>query len=130
MAESRLEERRSFCRNPGDLAAIGVASGERVRISSEFGTVEVISEADESLRRGVVSVLHGYGGLPGDSDYLRDGACVNVLISTDANLQKINGTPRMTGFPVAITTADRCNAPPTIQNMDQVRVSAGNASGV
>jgi anaerobic selenocysteine-containing dehydrogenase len=93
--------------HPDDLAALGIASGDPIRISSELATVEVVAEADDTLRPGIVSMSHGFGILPEESDYRRDGVCSNLLISTDKNLQTINAMPRMTAFPVAISPADR-----------------------
>jgi anaerobic selenocysteine-containing dehydrogenase len=97
--------------NPADLAAIGVAAGDLIRISSETATVEMIAEPDDTLRRGVVSVVHGYGVLPEDNDYKRDGICVNILLTTDKHLQTINAMPWMTAVPVTVTPADRRNSP-------------------
>jgi anaerobic selenocysteine-containing dehydrogenase len=96
--------------NPEDIAALGIAPGDPVRVSSETTTVEMITEADPTMRRGAVAIVHGYGNLPDDNDYKRDGVSVNILISTDANLQAINAMPRMTSIPVCITPADRRNS--------------------
>jgi hypothetical protein len=70
-------------------------------------TIEAIAEADETMRPGVLSMTHGFGVLPEDNDYQRDGACVNLLISTDRELQTINAMPRMTAFPIAVSPAVR-----------------------
>ncbi len=88
--------------NSADLATMGLASGDRVRVISRTGAVEAIVEADDTLRPGVLSMLHGFGVLPEDNDYMRDGVSANLLISTDSELQPINAMPRMTAFPVAI----------------------------
>jgi anaerobic selenocysteine-containing dehydrogenase len=97
--------------NPQDLADMGASAGDLVRVSSETVTVEMIAEADVTLRRGVISVTHGYGVLPEDIDFKRDGVSVNIFISTDANLQTINAMPRMTSIPVAVAAvgAMRCD---------------------
>jgi anaerobic selenocysteine-containing dehydrogenase len=91
--------------NPKDLADLGLKAGDRVRLSSETTTVEMIAQADETLRPGVVSVVHGYGDLPEQIDFDKNGVSVNIFISTDANLQSINAMPRMTSVPVAISAA-------------------------
>ena len=67
-----------------------------------IASVEVIVQADDSLRAGIVSLTHGFGLLPGETDYLRDGVCSNMLISTDRELQTINAMPRMTAFPLHV----------------------------
>ena len=88
--------------HPGDLAGLGISSRDTVRLTSAIASVDVIVEADESLRAGIVSLTHGFGLLPEETDYLRDGVCSNMLISTDRELQTINAMPRMTAFPVHI----------------------------
>ena len=93
--------------NPKDLDSLGIASGDPIHISSEVTTIEAIAEADETMRSGVLSMTHGFGVLPEDNEYQRDGACVNLLISTDRELQTINAMPRMTAFPIAVSPAGR-----------------------
>jgi anaerobic selenocysteine-containing dehydrogenase len=91
--------------HPDDIAELGIQSGDPVRISSRTTTIEILCEADETMRRGVVSMSHGYGDLPELNDYRRTGVAVNALLSTDIDVQKINAMPRMTAVPVAITAA-------------------------
>ena len=58
------------------------------------------------MRRGVVSVAHGWGALPEEQvDYRTSGVSTNLLISTSANLDPINAMPVMTGIPVRIVPA-------------------------
>lgn len=97
--------------HPQDLAAMGLTDGDLVRVCSETTTVEMIAEADETLRPGVLSVVHGFGVLPEENDFKRDGVSVNIFISTDANLQTINAMPRMTSVPVVISPAERRSTP-------------------
>lgn len=91
--------------NPGDMAKEAVESGDWVELTSDAGTVRAIAEGDETLRSGVVSLIHGFGDLPDSSDYLSDGVSTNLLISTDRDLQTINAMPRMSGIPVNIRRA-------------------------
>jgi anaerobic selenocysteine-containing dehydrogenase len=93
--------------NPSDMLALNIADGHWIEISSDHGTITVVVEADDSVRRGVVSLCHGFGTLPGRDDYLNEGVSPNILISTDRNLQTINGTPRMSAIPVNIRAANR-----------------------
>src|SRR3546814_7669336 len=69
-----------------------------MEIASDNGTVDAMVEADETIRPGVVSMSHGFGGLPEDGDYLTNGASANLLISTERNRKAINGMPRMSGI--------------------------------
>jgi anaerobic selenocysteine-containing dehydrogenase len=88
--------------NPQDMAAHGVDAGDWIEVSSEHGAIEVLAEPDETIRRGVVSISHGFGGLPDEEDFLAKGASPNALISTDDHLQTINAMPRMTAIPISI----------------------------
>jgi anaerobic selenocysteine-containing dehydrogenase len=89
--------------NPADLAMAGLMEGETVDVVSDTGRITAIVVSDASLRRGVVSLLHGFGGLPEDSDSESGyGANVNALISTDRDVEAINSMPRMSAIPVAI----------------------------
>jgi anaerobic selenocysteine-containing dehydrogenase len=91
--------------NPADMAAKQVNDGDWVELTSDNATVRAIAESDETLRRGVVSLTHGFGDLPDETDYLTDGVSTNLLISTDRDLQTINAMPRMSGIPVNVERA-------------------------
>jgi anaerobic selenocysteine-containing dehydrogenase len=93
--------------HPDDLVQYGMKNGDRIQIASDHGQVVAIVEADPSVRRGVVSMAHGWGKLPGEStDAALHGSSVNMLISTDSNVEPINGMPRMSGIPVNIARAN------------------------
>jgi anaerobic selenocysteine-containing dehydrogenase len=91
--------------NPADLAAKEINDGDWVELTSDNATVRAIAEGDETLRPGVVSLTHGFGDLPDESDYLTEGVSTNLLISTDRDLQTINAMPRMSGIPVNVERA-------------------------
>jgi anaerobic selenocysteine-containing dehydrogenase len=91
--------------NPADMAVTGIADGDWIAITSDHGTIRVLAQEDAAMRRGVVSICHGFGGLPDEDDFLIDGVSPNQLISTDRNLQTINGQPRMSGIPVNVRRA-------------------------
>ncbi|MCX2981975.1 nitrate reductase [Halieaceae bacterium IMCC14734] len=99
--KQRVPYNRVFV-NPLDLQAEGCADGDRLRVCSEHGSIEAIAAADPSVRQGVVSVSHGFGGLPDADDYLEQGSNTNLLISTSSDLASINAMPRMSGFPVRL----------------------------
>ncbi len=88
--------------HPGEFGPLGIEAGDRIEIASEHGRVEAIAEADDSLRPGVVSISHCWGGtVDGDGP----GTNINSLISSEKNLQPINAMPRMSGVPVNISKA-------------------------
>ncbi len=71
-------------------------------ITSDAGSIPAVVAAEPDLRRGVVSMSHGWGTLPQDTVYERDGANTGLLISTDRDLDPINAMPRMTAIPVRL----------------------------
>jgi len=93
--------------HPDDLAALGMVSGQGIAIASAHGRIEAFAEADDSMRPGVVSISHGWGGLPDDAADAGDphsvGVNVNRLTSTLSDLQSINAMPRLTALPVRLS---------------------------
>ncbi|WP_257538485.1 molybdopterin-dependent oxidoreductase [Sphingobium sp. CFD-1] len=94
---------------PEDMARLEIISGDWVEIASAHGTVTGLAQADGTLRPSVVSMSHGFGGLP-DED-MDDAGSPNLLISTDSDLQTINAMPRMTAIPVRVRRLDRFSTP-------------------
>lgn len=89
--------------NPEDLARLGLASGDRVEISSRHGSIIGFVEAEKDLRPGVLSMTHGFGGKAGDDyDPARDGANVNRLTSWTDDYDPYNGMPRMSAIPISV----------------------------
>jgi anaerobic selenocysteine-containing dehydrogenase len=86
--------------HPDDVAALGLDTGVRVEIVSDHGRIPAIVEADESLRPGVASMAHGWGGLPGEGvDYERAGASPTLLIASEPR-EPINAMARLSSIPV------------------------------
>ncbi|WP_372736406.1 molybdopterin dinucleotide binding domain-containing protein, partial [Nocardioides sp.] len=85
--------------HPDDISALGAQSGQVMRLVSAHGAIEVELAADETLRPGVVSVSHGFGGrVVGE-----DGpafAAVSRLLSTDTTLDKVSRMPILSALPV------------------------------
>jgi anaerobic selenocysteine-containing dehydrogenase len=89
--------------HPDDLARLGVPAGHLVEIRSEHDTIIGVVEPDRDLRPGVVSMSHGFGGIPGeDEDPRADGANTNRLLRTDVEYDRYTGIPRMGALPVAV----------------------------
>lgn len=91
--------------HPDDLSELGIGAGDRVEIVSDHSRILAIAEPDERLGRGVVSMSHCFGGLPGEDDDPRRGASTNRLVDTDRHHQAINAMPTMSGLPVAVVPA-------------------------
>ena len=102
----RVPYNRAFI-HPDDLADIGAVAGDEVEISSASGSIVAAAEPDPTLRRRVLSVPHGFGGLPdaaGNRGYYQDGVSANLLLD-DAVRETINAMPRMTGIKVSLRRA-------------------------
>ena len=55
------------------------------------------------MKRGVVSMTHGFGGMPGeDADYKERGASISRLLSLDHDYEPLQAMPLMSGVPVRI----------------------------
>ncbi len=95
--------------HPADLQAEGLAEGDRVEVRSAHGAIEVVAEADPALRRGVVTIVHGFGrNAERGGKYEDGGVSVNRLLSLDAaSRETINAMPWMSGIPVAIRRVAR-----------------------
>jgi len=92
-----------LCMHPDDLAATGLADGAECRVLSDNGGIPAIARADATLKRGVVSMTHGYGGLAGEAvDYRTQGASTSLLISLERDCEPLQAMPRMSGVPVRI----------------------------
>jgi anaerobic selenocysteine-containing dehydrogenase len=89
--------------HPDDMKELQVRDGDVVALSTRKTTVLVVVESDASLRRGVVALTHGFGGL--GRDFERNprvaGTNVNLLIDHE-EMDPITGIPRMSAIPVAI----------------------------
>jgi anaerobic selenocysteine-containing dehydrogenase len=92
--------------HPADLADLGMATGDLAVLASAHGEVRVVVESDDTLRRGVLSMTHGFGGMPGDDDDPhRYGTNPARLLSIDVETQAINRMPRMSAVPVALAVS-------------------------
>lgn len=98
--------RHQLLMNPGDLTPRGLKDGQRVRVSSSVGTVEVDLVATADIMPGVVSLPHGFGhtrpGVRLGVATTVPGVSVNDL--TDPGLfDELAGTAALNGVPVAVT---------------------------
>lgn len=91
--------------HPDDLAALGVRYGELVEIRSNHGTILGVAAADAGLRRGLVSMSHAFGDLPGGDEEERVrsvGSTISRLIPVDRDFDPHSGMPRMSAVPVNV----------------------------
>ncbi len=85
--------------NPADMAALGLANGDRVEIEGDGRRLVGIAEADPTVRTGVVSMSHSWGGLPDEPEDPFGAACTALLVRGDVR-ETINAMPAMTAIGV------------------------------
>lgn len=100
--------RRRFPYNPAFMnaacmAAIGVDSGDVVRIDSDHDFIYGVAERANDIRPGVISMSHARGGEPDlDGEVRNIGSTTNRLVSTERNFEPISGIPRQSAIPVNV----------------------------
>ncbi|MGH3729571.1 MAG: molybdopterin-dependent oxidoreductase [Micromonosporaceae bacterium] len=95
--------------HPDDLKTHGIIDGQRVRVRSRTGAVEVEAVATTDLMPGVVSLPHGWGhtraGTRLSVASRTPGVSVNDL-TDPARLDSVSGNAALNGLPVTIEPAD------------------------
>ncbi len=92
--------------HPDDLAALGITADSLVTVRSRHGDMLARVEADDSLRSGVIAVVHGFGAAMTVAGAHAQGAMGSVarLVNMDEP-DPISGIPRMSALPVAVQPA-------------------------
>jgi anaerobic selenocysteine-containing dehydrogenase len=89
--------------HPADLEELGVVAGDVVEVGSRTATIRAIVQPDDSLRRGLVSIAHGFGDMPDRDDEFREiGSPAGRLLDGEDFIDRYMGMPRMGNIPVAI----------------------------
>jgi formate dehydrogenase len=93
--------------NPADAAAAGIADGDRVRIASAHGEIEIEALVTDEVMAGTVAVPHGWGHDAGwETANAAGGANVNLLTSSAPDdLERLAGMAHMNGVPVQVAAA-------------------------
>jgi anaerobic selenocysteine-containing dehydrogenase len=94
--------------HPDDAIARGLADGDRVRVASSVGAIEVPLQVTDEMRPGVVSVPHGFGhtrpGVGWQRAAANAGASMNDI--TDATiLDGLTGNAAFNAVPVRVGAA-------------------------
>ncbi len=94
--------------HPDDAQARGLADGQRVRVASRVGQVDATLEVTDAMRRGVLSLPHGFGhaqtpGLPLAQELA--GPNANAL-TDELHVEPILGSSILNGVPVTVEAAD------------------------
>lgn len=91
--------------HPDDLAELKLCPGDEVTIDSGHAQIPGIVAADETLRRGLVSMSHGWGNTPEhDDDFRTIGSNTSRLSNVEENFDRHSGMPVMSNIPVRIIT--------------------------
>ncbi|MGD8929987.1 MAG: molybdopterin-dependent oxidoreductase [Lysobacterales bacterium] len=96
--------------SPADAAALGVASGDPVRIATARASVGGLVEVADDVREGVVSVAHGF---PNDESLDTDfgaGTSVSALLDDEIDYDPVSGLPVMSAVPVVVSAGFSASA--------------------
>lgn len=91
--------RNPLAMHPDDMESLQIKAEQHVEVRSATGVVETHVVADDTLRRGVVSLSHGFGGLTGAES---EGASIARLIGLD-ECDPVTGIPRMSAVQVSVS---------------------------
>jgi anaerobic selenocysteine-containing dehydrogenase len=97
--------RHQLLMHPHDLAARGLVDGQRVRVQSRVGMVEVEVAVSDEMMHGVVSLPHGWGharqGVRMDIATSQPGVSANDL-TDERFLDALSGNAALNGVPVRV----------------------------
>lgn len=100
--------RHQLLMHPDDLARRGLNDGQRVRVSSRVGMIEVEVLASSEMMPGVVSLPHGWGhARPGVHMSIaseQPGSSANDL-TDERQLDELSGNAALNGVPVKVQAA-------------------------
>jgi anaerobic selenocysteine-containing dehydrogenase len=94
--------------HPSDAGSRGLGDGERVRVTSAVGTIELPLEVSDEIREGVISIPHGFGhhrpGVGWRRAAAKAGASMNDI--TDPTVvDRLTGNAAFNAVPVRVEAA-------------------------
>ncbi|PWB31950.1 dehydrogenase [Pseudomonas sp. SDI] len=100
--------RHQLLMHPDDMAGRHLQDGQRVRVQSRVGSIEVEVQASTEMMPGVVSLPHGFGharpGVQLDIAQAQPGASANDL-TDERQLDALSGNAALNGVPVDVVAA-------------------------
>jgi anaerobic selenocysteine-containing dehydrogenase len=93
--------------HPDDLAELGAAAGDLIEISSPTGTIVGVAAASDTVKRGVISMAHSWGGATTDDDVRTEGTPTNRLCTVDSGWDRLNGMAVQSAIPVRVRLHER-----------------------
>lgn len=100
---ARAPENPAFL-HPEDIADLHLRDGDAITITSRNGSIIAPARSDPSVRRGVVSMTHGWGALAGE-DGPEPGVNVNALTDGTETRDALNAMPQFSGFAIRVERA-------------------------
>lgn len=93
-----------------DLAALDIADGDLIQLSSSHGSIPAIAAASDDIKPGVISMAHSWGGTPDpaaavDGKVREMGSNTNRLIDNRYKTEKYSAMPRLSTVPVKVSRA-------------------------
>jgi anaerobic selenocysteine-containing dehydrogenase len=94
--------------HPDDAERLGLVDGERARVTSRAGSVEIPVEVTDGVMPGVVSIPHGWGhdvdGIRMEVAAAHAGTNSNVL-ADELEIDPLSGNAVLNGIPVELVPA-------------------------
>jgi anaerobic selenocysteine-containing dehydrogenase len=96
--------------HPDDITALGATDGGWMAVETRTGRIVVRIAADDSLRRGVVTLPHGYGqAYPSGEGHIVVGPRINLITASD-DCDPIAATPYHKNVQVRLVPLDPVSA--------------------
>ena len=100
--------RHQLLMHPQDMAGRSLSDGQRVRVQSRVGMIEVEVQGSDEMMQGVVSLPHGWGharpGVQMGIASAQPGASANDL-TDERQLDAVSGNAALNGVPVKVEAA-------------------------
>jgi anaerobic selenocysteine-containing dehydrogenase len=109
--------------HPDDITALNASDGGWITVETRTGRIIVRVTADDSLRRGVVALPHGYGqSYPLGEGRVTVGPRINLLTASD-DCDPIAATPYHKNVSVRLAPAEPASVAEAEANATRVRAS-------
>jgi anaerobic selenocysteine-containing dehydrogenase len=110
--------------HPDDIAQLGAVDGGWMIVETRRGSILARIEANDSMRRGMVALPHGYGQFyPTADGRIQVGPRINFLTASD-DCDPITATPHHRNVAVRLRPADSMSANEAEANSAAVRAIA------
>jgi anaerobic selenocysteine-containing dehydrogenase len=111
--------------HPDDITALGAADGGWIAVETRAGRIVVRVEADDSMRRGVVALPHGYGQTypAGTEGQVVVGPRINLITAGD-DCDPIAATPHHKNVQVRLVPLDQAGVAEAESNAARIRALA------